>query len=431
MMKKTLSALLVGSMLLFPVPALATDTTDTIHSLSFDTVEEEMNAHSSLILHMGDSVTDASSTLSNGLGNLRDAKTKLVTAVTNILLGLNQMGISEKTYFSGMTPADLIMPLAPALNTSDSVTNINSNNTFMVNYTTSLSMFNQASILLNQINNLDAQITSMADQQNDLWKSWLQVEQGKDQTLWGAQQIYLSYYSLYDQKDNLSTNLALLQKQLSAVQLKESLGLVTHLQVIEVESQIKDLNIALDQLNKGLDGIKGQLNVFLGQDFDTSLQLKEPSTLFKSKITEMDYDQDLADALVQSFNVRLQNDDISKQEDAKRNFTLAFHNAYQDVLDKKKALDLESYKLTNEKTKYDQAVLMNSLGLLANLNLEGARSQYTTQVNKVDTAKQDLLKAYTAYDWMKQGLTISSTASAASQSTGTAGASGTTTTAGY
>lgn len=411
-MKKTLSALLVGSMLMFPIPALAADDTDTIHSLSFDTVEEEMKAHSPLILNMGDTAADASSKLDDGIDELKKLRDSFVVM-------LKGLGV---TYVSGMKVTDLTAPIAPlSLDSATPVTGEQFNS--LLTYTTSWTLYSQASNLLTQINNFDAQISSMDSQQDDLWKSWLQVEQGKDQTIWGAQQLYLSYYSLNDQRDNLSANLSLLQKQLSSLQLKESLGMATHLQVIEVESQIKDLNMALDQLNKGLDSIKGQLNVFLGQDFDTPLQLKEPSNLSQSKINAMDYEEDLEDALVQSYNVRLE-DDSDKREDAERNFTLAFHNAYQAVQDKKKALDLERYKLANAKIKYDQAVLMNSLGLLSNLDFEGARSQYTPQVNKVDTAEQDLLQAYTAYDWMKQGLTISSTASATSQSTGATGTSG-------
>lgn len=411
-MKKTLSALLVGSMLMFPLPALAADDTDTIHSLTFDTLDEEMTAHSPLILNMGDSVSENYSDLDENIKKLKDAKDKL-----------SNSEYKPQGYVTGMTMEDVIKKAPLPMISLPTPTDTQKSDQDLLNYINSEINYINLTNFVTQVTSLQTQIDNLEKSRDNMWKSWLQVEQGKDQTIRGAQQIYLSYYSLYEQKDNLSANLSLLQKQLSSLQLKESLGMATHLQVIEVESQIKDLNMALDQLNKGLDSIKGQLNVFLGQDFDTSLQLKEPSNLSQSKINAMDYEEDLEDALVQSYTVRLE-DDSDKREDAERNFTLAFHNAYQDVQDKKKALDLERYKLANAKTKYDQAVLMNSLGLLSNLDVEGARSQYTPQVNNVDTAEQDLLQAYTAYDWMKQGLTISSTASAASQSTGAPGTSG-------
>lgn len=395
-MKKTLSALLVGSMLVFPVPALASEDTDTINSLSFETLEEVMKENSPMILNMGDSISDASSKISDSKKKLEDSLTPIDGMVSSYNLLIADADTKAKS--SNLDP-DLVA------------------------FYKSLSQYYQSIVgnLMANKASLQAQIDGLEDQQSDMWKSWLQVDQGKDQTIWGAQTLYLSYYNLYDQKDNLSNNLNLLQKQLSVLKLQESLGMVTATQVAEVESQIKDLQMGLDQLNKGLEGIKGQLNVFLGQDYDTPLQLKEPVSLAQSKIRAMDYEGDLEDALVQSYDVRLE-DNSNKREDAERSFTLAFHNAYQDVQDKLKTLDLESYKLTNEKTKYDQAVLKNSLGLMSNLEFEGARSKYTTQVNKVDTAEEDLLKAYTAYDWMKQGLTISTTASGSSQSTGAAGA---------
>lgn len=396
-MKKTLSTVLIGSMLLMPIPVLATDDDNNLHSLSFEKIEEEMEARSPLILDAGDKVADASSDLSK-------AEDGLKTAID--LLN------AQKTTFTTTITALTAKTTDPSLSDSDKEL-----------YTSMIGLYQYLlGDLQMNLTNTEKQLDSIDDQQGDLWKSWLQVEQGKNQAIWGAQQLYLSYFNLEKTRDNIQTNLTLLQKKLTALQLKESLGLATHIETLGTESQIKELSLTLDSLKEGLEALEGQMNVMLGQDFDTELKFSEPSSVSRSKLSAMDYEEDLDEALDQSYSVRLQ-EESDQREDAERNFTLAFHKAYQNVQDKEKAVELERYKLSNEQLKYDQAVLMNSLGLTSNLDFEGLRSLYLTQVNKVKTAEQDVLQAYTAYDWMKKGLTVSTGASASGASSSSSSAS--------
>lgn len=379
-MKKKLSTILIGTMLLMPIPVFATEDDNDLHSLRFDKIEEEMEARSSIILNAEDKVADASS-------KLRDAEDGLESAIVPLQ---SMIDFYEGKLLEVPAGNPDVVEIYGYI-----ITNLKGNK---------LSLQNQ--------------LESLDDQQGDLWKSWLQVEQGKNQAIWGAQQIYLSYFNLGKTRDNLQTNLTLLQKKLTVLQLKESLGLATHIETIGTEAQIKELNLSLNTLNEGLESMLGQMNVMLGQEFDTELAFSEPSSVSQSKLRDMDYEEDLDVALDQSYTVRLQ-EEFDEHEDAERNFTLAFHKAYQNVQDKKNALELEQYKLSNEQLKYDQNVLTNSVGLISTLDFEGLRSLYTTQVNKVKTAEQDVLQAYTAYDWMKKGLTVSTGASAS----GSAGAS--------
>lgn len=396
-MKKTLSMMLIGTMLLMPTPVFATEDDNDLHSLRFDKIEEEMEARSPLIINSVDKVADASSDINSLISQLKTAKESMETNPYKPL-----------GYISGMTLKEVPLPTVPQPTVGE---DFKTNDQGMINYLNDqlnyISLYNYVS----QVSSLQTQIESLEDKRGDMWKSWLQVEQGKEQAIWGAQQLYLAYNGIAQTKDNLQTNVTLLQKKLTAQQLKESLGLAIHTDVTATELQIKELNMTLDKLNQSMDDLKGQLNVMLGQDFDTELTLSEPSSVSQSKLRAMDYEEDLDDALIQSYNVRLK-EDSDEIKDAERSFTLAFHQAYQNVQDKKKALELEQLKLNNEQLKYDQNVLMNSLGLISSLDFEGLRSLYLTQVNKVKTAQQDVLQAYTSYDWMKKGLTVSNGASA-------------------
>lgn len=395
-MKKSLSTLLIGTMLWMPVPVLATEEDDVIHSLSFNKIEEKMKERSPLILNANDSIWEASSDLSKAEDGLEEA--------------LNLLNTQKTTFMNEIaTLSDKIAN--PATSESDKA---------VYNSLLGVYQYLLGDLTMN-IQTTENQIENIDEQQGDMWKSYLKVEQGEKQAIYGAQQIFLGYFNLAKTRDDLQNNLTLLQQKLKVLQLKESLGLVTHLEGVGVENQIKELSMTIDTLNQGLEAMIGQLNVMLGQDFDTELSLSEPSVVSQKDLRTMDYEEDLEDALDESYTVRLE-EDSDKREDAERNFTLAFHQAYQNVQDKKKALELEQTKLNYEQIKFDQSTLMNSLGLLSNLDYEGARALYNAQVNKVKTAQLDLLQAYTAYDWMKKGLTVSTGASAGA-SAGASGAS--------
>jgi len=442
-MKKTISTMLIGSMLLMPIPVFATDDDNNLHSLRFDKIEEEMKVRNPTIEIQRENLWDGTDGLGDqekfmkaAVDNLKNKYDALVNELKNngTYIKVIDDPIEKKTFiFEATNPAPFATilpnyagvvvigaePGSPAIPTDDvSKTDVENTINAFKNYRDYMN-YNLLRLYSFQLSSLQGTLGSVEKQNDNMWKSYLQIDMAEDQIAWGAQQLYLTYYGLTQTKDNLQTNVTSLQKKLTAQQLKESLGLAIHTDVTATELQIKELNMTIDKLNQSMNDLKGQLNVMLGQDFDTELTLSEPSSVSQSKLRDMNYEEDLDDALVQSYNVRLK-DDSDEIEDAERSFTLAFHQAYQNVQDKKKALELEQLKLNNEQLKYDQNILMNSLGLVSPLDFEGLRSLYLTQVNKVKTAQQDVLQAYTAYDWMKKGLTVStgaSTASASSSST--------------
>lgn len=391
-MKKILSVFLIGSIVLLPIPAYATD--NGIHTLKFDDIKQKMKTYSPLLWSIADPVSQATYDLSSGLDALKAAK-----AAMSLHPALG--------YTSGMTLLTIPIPAVAPPTSGDP--NYDTDMLAYVNDQLSyLNLYNY----VNQLTSIQTQIDSLQKSSDNMWNSWLQVEQGQDQAIWGAQQAFLGYLTLSEQKVDLTNSLNTLQDQQKAQQLRESLGMSTHINTLKLEDQLTDMNSTLDKLNRGMASIEGQLNVMLGQDYDTSLTIEEPTEVTQSMIDAIDYDSDLSDALINSYNVRLQVDDSYKTDDARRNFTLAFYNAYHDVLDKNTTINLEQNKLKNSQSQYDQALLMNSLGLLSKLDFEGARLSYFNQVSKVESVKQDLLKAYTAYNWMKEGLTITSSSSA-------------------
>lgn len=404
-MRKLLSMLLVSSMLLIPVPVLAAETSPNVTTLEFDKLEQELTAHNPTIDYINEGVADGSSTLSDGIDGLEAAKTKdfgfgSLVARRDTL----KNALITKGYLVGTPPT---IPSATQIVSAPSMDDYNKLLDY-INYQTYLNYENQ-------IASVDLQIKGLKDQQDDFWKSALQAEMQKKQIIAGAQQLYLSYHTLSRQKEELLLSRSVLENKLRISNIKYTLGLIAQSDIKTTELDLKNINQSLKTLDEGLDSLKGEFNLMFGQAYDTALAIKAVPNFEQTKLDAMDYEDDLKDALVQSYNVRLQDED-NKRDDEKRKFTKAFHQAYQAVKDKEAALELERAKLDNERETYDRLALMYNLGMISKFNWDSAQVPYRSQMQKVENAEQDLFKAYTDYDWMKKGLTVSSSSNAAASS---------------
>lgn len=387
-MRKLLSALLVSSLLLIPAPALAADTIPNVTTLDFDKIEQELTEHNPSIDYINEGVADGSSDLSVGIDKLEDAKSELVTNMNNLTVLKDGDGkVTMPSFSSPPTTNELLM---------------------YVNYIT---YQNYAA----QIASFDSQINALKGQQDDFWKSTLQAEMQKKQIVMGAQQLYLTYNTLSRQKDDLLLNRSVLENKLRISNIKYTLGLIAKSEITTAELDLKNISQGIKNLDEALDSLKGELNLMFGQAYDTALEIKAVPDPDQTKLNAMDYKDDLEDALVQSYNVRLQDED-DKRDDEKRKFTKAFHQVYQAVKDKEEALELERAKLDNEKDTFNRLSLMYNLGMISKFNWDSAFVPYNSQVQKVKNAEQDLFKAYNDYDWMKKGLTVSSSSDAAASS---------------
>ena len=267
-----------------------------------------------------------------------------------------------------------------------------------------------------QINSLEAQLKSIHSQQDNSWKSLLQVAQGNDQIVWSVQQLFLTTANLEQQLNALQSQRALLQRQLDAAKLQVQLGLSTNVEQKSVASKLRDLDFSIKSLAENEDNLKGNLNVLLGQEYDTALKLGEISAPDDADIKNMDFDKDLQTAIDQSYAVRLAGDDAADSDNQKRTVKSAFAQAYKNVLNKQEALAIERAKLSDEREKLDQAELQYNLGLISTLAFEAAKLPYETQAAKVHTAEGEMLKAYTQYRWLLEGVNVTGNSATAGAS---------------
>ncbi|TCX56385.1 hypothetical protein C1I38_02425 [Dehalobacter sp. 12DCB1] len=415
-MKRFIITIIIGIILVSPQMAFA-DTGHFIQVLEFNKLEETMNTHSPTISVLKKNLKDARDQIDDT--QLKNLQSQMLTqlSVLNGSLGatINKVGniytVVEANRYIVYYPAEnaylydnagtwtVIGSSAIAAPLATGAGNEAADISRLVDYQNYILVQNSIS----QLTSLNASVNSINIQRSQFWKSTLQLEQNIDRIIVMAENAYLSYFTILKNEEKYSNNLAMLQSNLDVMKLQQSLGMISKSQIAELETQIKELKNVTKTYNNQLTMTKRQLNIMLGQDINTTLTLEEPIIVKESTLDSINYDRDLENALVQSIDVRLASDDSDQQNEAKRNFTLAFENAYQDIQDKRDNLSLMQDKLKNEKQKYELFLLKYQLGMISRLSLETERFTYLVQQDEVKSAERDLLQSYTTYNWLKKG----------------------------
>lgn len=254
-----------------------------------------------------------------------------------------------------------------------------------------------------QLQSVSANLTSLTTQKDSFWKSALQLEQNTNRVITMAESAYLGYFTILQNRDKYVNNLAMLQSSLTVMKLRQSLGIGTKVQTAETQTQVSEMSAVVKAYNNQLATSISQLNSMLGQDIGTNISLTEPEVPESSVLDSINYESDLKNSLVLSYNIRLATGDTTQLEDAKRSFTLAFRNAYEDIQSKREAMSLQREKLANEKVKYDQMSIKYSFGMISKITLDSERYAYIAQRDEVKSAERNLLQSYTTYNWLKKG----------------------------
>lgn len=358
-MKRIMSLIMAGALLMQPVAALATDSQDTgvLSSISFDQLKQEVLDRNLTIKSTADKIDEGQNKINTGISGLKQleapldansdkilnyfttpkstgvkaitaSKSDLAAALTGTSIdqsklpdpGYMLVSHDETTKYAFTIAKDangkfLWMPnpnpavqfpsaypsaLGSSLNVQTDLTpnyvDTSKINEQMISMLDYLN-FNLLNLYQSQLMSIESQIQSLNSQADDNGVAEVQQSIVSDQIVWGAQQLYLTYNDLSAQADNLSHQLKLLQDQLTITKLQIQLGMATATEVKTTESKISDLAYGLHTLNENRNWIKGNLNTMLGQDFDTALTLASNPTVAESEVKAMDYDTDLDKAI--------------------------------------------------------------------------------------------------------------------------------------
>lgn len=239
----------------------------------------------------------------------------------------------------------------------------------------------------------------------DLFKAAIGTEMGNYLVVWAAESMFVSFNTLSQSIEDMQAKKVLLEKQLEAAKVQERLGMITANARIDTEKAFQEMELGLDQLQKSRQSIKENMNTMLGQEYNHAVVIKDVPDVSKETILTIDPDKDYLTASSMAYKVK-QEFKEQRKEDEKRKFKSSFYRAYQNVLDKQNSLELESKKMEISANNHKTCLLKYDLGMMSSLQYQAQYSSYLTQKMAVEKAKDELFKAYRAYQWATRGLIV-------------------------
>lgn len=255
-----------------------------------------------------------------------------------------------------------------------------------------------------------------------------------DSIIRSAEDCFINYNQLNSGISTISTNIEILQKKLVAMQLRESLGMVSHNEINNLKTTLVDLQTQLESMKFQQEAIIRQLKILINEQ-DSTLVIGNIPSVEEDFINE-DQEADLAKALESSYDIKLKELQItmdqaaldrakkdhgtSSKEYKKENYDLVNSNlSLEQSKDKIKAsyytmidnisklesdLHLAEQILEDKKTDLSEAKLKMSLGMISQLELDDVNKDYQTQEDALKAKQVDLFNAKCNYEWFLRGM---------------------------
>lgn len=265
----------------------------------------------------------------------------------------------------------------------------------------------------------------------------LQASVSDDTQTFTAESKYIIYNQSKLASSDISLSIDTLQKESDVLQVKEKMGLVPHTTVNDNNTKLIDMQNQLESAKFQEDSYKRELQNLFSLDSDPEIG---DVPVFGEAFTIEDQDADLKKALESSYtialkkqqNVILQSDLERAQKDhglssyqyKEANYDLmnanleltqledtlktTYHSSIDNIAKRQSDLRLAEQNLADKKVALSQAQVRMGLGLLTQLELDSAKTNYQVQENALRTKQIDLFNAKNSYDWFLKGMPYSS-----------------------
>ncbi|MFZ3130589.1 MAG: hypothetical protein WA125_05655, partial [Desulfosporosinus sp.] len=301
----------------------------------------------------------------------------------------------------------------------------------------------QISTLNSRVDSLEESLTSLENQEADVAKSLekakLSIEMANKVIVFQTESLFFTEDALLQQRQTLENNLTYLNKSYDVLKLRLTLGMVSELDLKDMEQKNKDLKNQTELISQRVDSIRGQVNILIAQDFNHPLNLITQVLVDEGKIKAMNYNNDFVTAMDKNYSLKLQQMVIEakqltidhaeetdgqdsyvykgaladldaetlKFEEVQRETEQAFDTVSDTVHNNMEAYQLEKDRFDIFKIKLNNARLSNQLGLISDLDMLGVTVEYNNQELKLQNANEELFKAFTAYQWFLDGVNVS------------------------
>lgn len=304
----------------------------------------------------------------------------------------------------------------------------------------------QAESLKSTKESLEDQLDDLKEQKQDYQKTLKDTERqigyAADQTISGAESLYLTILSTQLQLDGLKNNtLASTQRSLKEIELRYQLGQVSKLTLTQVQNGYESLASSITSLENTVSTLYSSLQSLMGDVPTGKLRLLDTPSVTANELSYLNYASDLAKAKENSYTLytadRAVEDAEDAMNDARRDegknsyqykmaeyayqssiykkdavvasFEASFLNLYKAIAPAQTALAAKQSALAYEQQMYAVAEKKYQLGNLSANALQDAKDTLDSAQRDVEAAQLDLFTAYHSYDQaVKLGLVSSS-----------------------
>lgn len=256
------------------------------------------------------------------------------------------------------------------------------------------------------------------------------------QLCYGAESMLIGMKSLAVVTEDLTRTLASLDRTIEVMKIQKERGMVSQLQFDNVCEQRRQLSVQIESLQNQQQSLGSNLALMCGYEADMCIVPGNLSHITLRNIQEMDYETDLAVGLKNSYelwskkNAVMQagnkrdihiSGTVDAYEAAKKDaeateeaLKQAFKAIYDAVADQKLAVDAAQTAYTKAQSDLSISKTKYELGAISHMDYLAAQDTCAAAKNAVETAHLNLISAYRAYTWAKQGLISTGAAGGAS-----------------
>lgn len=378
-----------------------------------------------------------------------DAIDEMEDAIDNLDIQISQL-LNGSSAQLEQAKKDLDSSLSSVITSKDDLSGLGSviQNTITVSTLTTLSQYGkmQAESLKSTKESLEDQLDDLKEQKQDYQKTLKDTERqigyAADQTISGAESLYLTILSTQLQLDGLKNNtLASTQRSLKEIELRYQLGQVSKLTLTQVQNGYESLASSITSLENTVSTLYSSLQSLMGDVPTGKLRLLDTPSVTANELSYLNYASDLAKAKENSYTLytadRAVEDAEDAMNDARRDegknsyqykmaeyayqsslykkdaavasFEASFLNLYKAIAPAQSALAAKQSALAYEQQMYAVAEKKYQLGNLSANALQDAKDTLDSAQRDVEAAQLDLFTAYHSYDQaVKLGLVSSS-----------------------
>lgn len=378
-----------------------------------------------------------------------DAIDEMEDAIDNLDIQISQL-LNGSTEQLKKAQADLTTSLNGISVVDNKLTGLEEliKNTVALSTLSSFSQYSQmqAASLKASKESLEDQLDDLKEQKQDYQKTLKdterQIDYAADQTISGAESLYLTILSTQLQLDGLKNNtLASTQRSLKEIELRYQLGQVSKLTLTQVQNGYESLASSITSLENTVSTLYSSLQSLMGDVPTGKLRLLDTPSVTANELSYLNYASDLSKAKENSYTLytadRAVEDAEDAMNDARRDegknsyqykmaeyayqsslykkdaavasFEASFLNLYKAIAPAQTALAAKQSTLAYEQQMYAVAEKKYQLGNLSANALQDAKDTLDSAQRDVDAAQLDLFTAYHSYDQaVKLGLVSSS-----------------------